>query len=585
MEASEINDKEENDAATPIEHSHLPSLLRLPLEILQLIQLHMNVATFFISLLVSKRFLVAAESRPVILHHLQRIPGLGLGLDDLNNEKLLSVFRRRAAESGQAAGVLARTAVYEIRAGCFMSRSAFTSHDPVQPELKPLTLAVPHSSGVIQLYKLKEYHVQQSQELHIRHEDGNPNRMDILKLAFAPDSGDLGVLCYQKGSKAHRNNGPSTPKSLEEDYAYYKMVVFHSLYARQKGHFYSSYQQETRDIELPSYCKPQDIALAPNGMACICLYDEREENGLNVRLICRDSAFMQCRTYDPNPRWSFLVGSIGTDAILGANFIEGGRKLELFRSGHHIPSFYSNITLAGNQESSRVHPTGHTFNLHKDGRRQTFSIATPFYERHQNAEEMDWNPDPKCVISKLALGIAENKKDDLYHCHGIFIMQAEKFESAWECDHSLSYDSGRSSNLRWKPVALLAGYKQGHSTLGTVAAISPCGTRIAAAIWKRVYLWFLDPNLLLDGDLHLYFPVRDFNQKKGFGRLRPTLLSITEGVVHNILWTSEQILFAITVSNSRSLYCPCYTTTLHHQGIFQSEEDRSIVCICSARVY
>ena len=547
METSEVKDEEVKDADTQVKSPDTPPLLSLPLELLQLIQLRMNVATFFTSLLVCKRFLAAAESRPVILRHLQRMPGLGLGLDDLNNEELLSIFQGRAAESGQAAGVLARTTIYATRTGCLMSRSAFTPHDLVYPRSKPLILAVPHSSGIIHLYELKECHVRQREELHIRHEDANPNRMDILKLAFAPGSRDLAVLCYQKGSKAYRSKDSRMHESLEDKHTYYKIVVFHCLYARQKGHFYSSHQQDTRDIWLPSYCKPMTLALAPNGTACICLSRGEEGPGLNVRLIRRDNAFMCWRTYDPNPRCSSLCGSAGTDVILSAQFIEDGLKLELFKSGHHIPSFYSDISSRGEQESSRVHQTGHTFNIHQDGRRHLFSIATPFHERHQSAEEVDWSAEPKCVISKLALGFSENKKDAFYPSHNFFIMQAEEFESAWECNHSLSYDSGRSSHLRWKPVALLAGYRQGDSTLGTVAATSPGGTRIAAAIWNQVYLWSFDPNLLLDGDLHLYFPGHDYNTRKGFGRLRPTLLSPAQGVVHSILWTNERILFAITV--------------------------------------
>lgn len=87
--------------------------------------------------------------------------------------------------------------------------------------------------------------------------------------------------------------------------------------------------------------------------------------------------------------------------------------------------------------------------------------------------------------------------------------------------------------------------QQGTSSLGTIVAISPRGTRIAAATWSRVSLWSLDPSLLLQGELQHYFPVRDYNTRKGFGRLRPTPLS-SEGVVHSMAWSSETLLYATT---------------------------------------
>lgn len=39
--------------------------------------------------------------------------------------------------------------------------------------------------------------------------------------------------------------------------------------------------------------------------------------------------------------------------------------------------------------------------------------------------------------------------------------------------------------------------------------------------------------------------MRDYNERKGFGRLRPTLLH-SEGVIHNMLWTNETQLYATT---------------------------------------
>lgn len=63
-----------------------PALLSLPIEVFQLIQRHMDVATFFISLLTCKHFIECATSRPLVLKHLHSLPGLGLGLSELSTE-------------------------------------------------------------------------------------------------------------------------------------------------------------------------------------------------------------------------------------------------------------------------------------------------------------------------------------------------------------------------------------------------------------------------------------------------------------------------------------------------------------------
>lgn len=87
-------------------------LLDLPLELLQLIALHLDVATFFTSLLTCKRFMDAANARPTILRHLQNIPGLRLGLEHLSTLRLFQLFRKRAAEGLCGAGVLANIKSY-----------------------------------------------------------------------------------------------------------------------------------------------------------------------------------------------------------------------------------------------------------------------------------------------------------------------------------------------------------------------------------------------------------------------------------------------------------------------------------------
>ena len=87
-------------------------LLRLPIEIFQTITWYLDAGTFFSSLLTCKRFLDAAMSKTLLLHHIQNIPGLRLGLEELETTELFEKFSMRAAESSCGANVLADVTRY-----------------------------------------------------------------------------------------------------------------------------------------------------------------------------------------------------------------------------------------------------------------------------------------------------------------------------------------------------------------------------------------------------------------------------------------------------------------------------------------
>ena len=84
------------------ERSHL---LGLPPEILQHVLFHMDTGAFFTILFSCKIVFDAAYAKHVLLHHLGRMPGLRLGLRDLDSKALFALFRKRAAKGLYGAGV------------------------------------------------------------------------------------------------------------------------------------------------------------------------------------------------------------------------------------------------------------------------------------------------------------------------------------------------------------------------------------------------------------------------------------------------------------------------------------------------
>ena len=217
-------------------------LLSLPSEILQYILVNMDSATYFISLLSCRTVYEAAQSRRVVLHHLNRLPGLRLGLENLDSLNLFESFRKRAAESLSGAGVLADITTYESSDDLVnISRTIFS------PGESPL-MATAYERGQVSIYELRltKPRIRLMSELRTEtcfDEEFQCNyAMEIGKMAFSHE-GDLAVLCRTKTAE----EAPSPfPKDnifdLQSPRRLYKLVTFYRCHARTKGHFYSSDQ-------------------------------------------------------------------------------------------------------------------------------------------------------------------------------------------------------------------------------------------------------------------------------------------------------------------------------------------------------
>ena len=266
-----------------LENAQSP-LLRLPDEVLQIILKHMDAGTFFASLLTSKRFLRAASSRSLLFRHLDRIPGLALGLDDLSTSDLLIFFRKRAAHSGCAAGVLANVTRYAHQPG--MKSAIFIPPDVSQPG-DSARLVTTQWDGVLQIYDLTQDFVRCQVELHIRPEGASQTtRYEIFKVSSSPSTRDLAVLCRQR---EHRQRAISA-----RDAFIYKLVTFHRCFAKNLGYFYNSIYQESRDIKNLKEYTPTGLALASNGNACIVWKCTSELHKFKICLVRRNRKTMVC---------------------------------------------------------------------------------------------------------------------------------------------------------------------------------------------------------------------------------------------------------------------------------------------------
>ena len=277
----------ESEAHTKIQQTS--SLLKLPIEVFQTITWHMDTGTFFISLLTCKFFLAAAQSRPNLHRHIGGLPGLKLGLNSITTPNLLLQFRRRAAESGCAAGVLSDLTLYAPASRIPLSNAVFSPTCPSQPGTVA-QLATAHEGGAIQIYDLGKHHVRHKAELQIEPpEDENGCRIEIHKMAFSPESQDLAVL--------YKSYKYTMPEFFDLGDPTYRLATFHRLHAKTKKYFYSSSQQETRDIDNHNDDTPVGLALASNGNACISWKQPAKHNETKILLIGRDEKMMEACSY------------------------------------------------------------------------------------------------------------------------------------------------------------------------------------------------------------------------------------------------------------------------------------------------
>ena len=226
-------------------------------------------------------------------------------------------------------------------------------------------------------------------------------------------------------------------------------------------------------------------------------------------------------------------------------FVDKGRKLLVSQLGspvHHCHTYIVTANGSLHEEAATLNRQRIAFGLHNDGSSMQISTGMPFFGSHAYRQPVDFDENQHCRKSYLSLGRTEASSAGDRPSQ-LFIVRYEEFNLPRDCDHEMNLDWHRTHG---KPIALLAGFRQDSNKFGSVLAISPDGCRISAAIWRRVYVWSISPKMLVEGNLDLYFPQQDFNVRLGLGRVLPTLLPTSEGVVHRLIWTSETNLFAVT---------------------------------------
>lgn len=479
------------------------------------------------------------------------MPGLRLGLVDLDAEALVCRYRSRAAQHAISARIQASTTHYRADQNALMARSAHVQFYHSRSS-RYTTLAVPTQGGTIVLYECSKRLVKRHEELHVHHEARNAGPTHILKMAFAEETKDLAVLCTQDDDRDEKPvRRPFRLDRYTHPITTYKLILFPRCHAAVKGYYYDSSQQESRDIIFQKGAKVTGLALAKNGTACIVWNDARARKSSLVWLVYRNKDLMGSQQFDTSPALAPALASTSDfhGKVVRCNVGQVGTILEMSAYGDTFPSWYNVISDNADHQSSDVTSYSVALNFDEDLMDGNMKRRPSFHVRHAGTQTWrNHDSSDGSVCRWVELFLVEVVHKDPPQAHpSMFIACSEEFKDSNRCDHT---NSSAAATLYYgaqnKPLALLGGYRRSNSNLGTVLAISPNATRIAAAVWDHIYLWTFSPKLLTEGDLSLYFPTQDYNSKGGFGRLRPSLISSSHGIVHSMYWTNEEIFYAVT---------------------------------------
>ena len=219
---------------------------------------------------------------------------------------------------------------------------------------------------------------------------------------------------------------------------------------------------------------------------------------------------------------------------------DNNRNLVLYANGHPVPVATARCRQQPTSKTVQALDGSRPIQLDPDEPLAWLHLGLPFFGEHSAATHVSTG-EPFCMKTYLLLGMSSNCINSSAQ---LFVIRWSCDNDINSCDHRIDLNS-TMNHSGGRVVALLAGWKPTSSSLGSVVAISSDGHRIAAARWNLVLIWTICPDMLSQGPFEPYFPARDFNRRKDFGRIRPVRLP-AQGVVHSLHWVDRENLFALT---------------------------------------
>lgn len=503
-------------------------LLNLPDELLTQILLNASTPTFIQLILSCKKFFVlASQTRKVLLHQLECLPGDKSKFkdDSLDNNQIFLLLRQRAANvltgsnftanlheyitrdvpiDPDASSVGGLDADYVRMALCFKDSAdirQYTSHCAIKEKIKNLSAL---GTKVLRLVQWGRFvsvlcasPVSKTDDFSDASDtDQSESETEMLiKSPFIPTAN-------ARLQRAARHAKPRTDRlvrALKIDQCY--QVIHFDVYTMEDS--------QTFDILPPINMVPRDFAVQSNSL-CAILWDksapgQRPTEDANVVTYTID-ARMDDIVYEQKTVWPKSGKPARTDADSDDDdlpedlpermaFFKDGRRIKMYNAGGVVPyQIFSTSTTQYDQYAS-------TNVIQFDG----FSVLvdTPFFGTHTTQLD-EINQQSYCFQHHLCLGVATlnmsigaNEDEVKVLC----ILRSHNRYYPDGCEHRVSLSrmthvSANNSTI----VARLWGWEEMHSSFSgkDVVAVSPGGTRIAIAMWDKILVYPLNPKVLCD---------------------------------------------------------------------------------------
>ncbi|KAJ9655051.1 hypothetical protein H2198_005991 [Neophaeococcomyces mojaviensis] len=515
--------------------SGLRSHIDLPDELIANILLQASTPTFIQLTRTSKQLQqIARSSREVLLHHLNQVPGDKSVYDDpsIENEKLFLLLRQRAANHLYGANFTANMHEHLVRnAQLDASASSISGLDAdyvrmtlVYKDSQMLNMYTNHCSikeriegnfgRNVKILKLVQWARWVSCLVSWRKEEDS----DFSELESDSEKSETEML-------EETNFKPTANTQLAEFYLIHQEAKIGSTKKRKMVgneyeyrivHFdvYTIEDSQTFIIEPYLDCVPRDFAVYST-TNCAVLWDRdtpkrRPTVGATVVVYTATKAqLLYPVKYDEKVVWPKTgkperpnadSDDDDTPEYLpeGIGFFKDGRRIKLYDSGSVVPYEVTSATTAQYDQYASTNV------IRFDGFQ--FTVDTPFFGTHATYWD-ELSQHSFCFQTHLCLGMStldigdDDENENENEVRVLCILRSHSRLYPENCEHRISLQrmthvSASNSTV----VARLWGFEELHTNLTgkETVAISPGGTRIAIAMWDKVYVYPINPKILCE---------------------------------------------------------------------------------------
>lgn len=517
--------------ANPVSNT---SSIGLPNEIIGRILLQASTPTFVQLVQTSKEFHdVAKGHRRVLLHHLHQIPGDKESFTnaDLTNEELFLLLRQRATNNLYGANFTASMSEYKVKASLNAGASAIAglTDDYVRMAL------VYKDSGDIRYYTkdciIKETLIQQPgvkvlktdqygntlsvlcawpQETEMEFSDSESEDEVRIKTPFPPTANAQLTDLFHAQKNKLIGVGHEKDRAIKMDYEKPKAQP-KAKYVYRVVHFDVYTMEDSRTFAIEAYedFVPRDFVTSSLDQ-CAILWDRDlpggrpTEDATIVYYSANQAKFHYAADYIPRVVWpktdtngkpvkendpEYLPERI--------EFFKDGRRIKIYGAGGAVPY---RITSTSSSQQDPLYASTNIINY--DG--FSFHVETPFFGTHATHYD-DLHQQSWCFLTHLCLGVTtidvggDDDDDEEKKVKVLCILRSQIRAYPESCKHDVGYSrmyhvSGQNATV----VARLWGWEEMHTNLSgkETVAISAEGTRIAIAMWNKVYVYALNPRIL-----------------------------------------------------------------------------------------